>query len=104
MSIKEKLYKFKLLEIKDFFTNKGIQLQHSKKQIRKRNSYSFWKPIVTEVSQHNYSTKDRNNILQKMWNQMDNRHCFHTLTQSVYDLESLALCTEDYDNGYWREE
>ena len=35
---------------------------------------------------------------------MDDRHCFHTMTQSIYDLESLALCTEDYDNGCWREE
>lgn len=96
--------KFKHLNIKDFFTNKGIELRHTKKQIRKRISYHFWKPIVTEVSQNNYSTKDRNNILQKMWNQMDDRHLFATLTQSIYDLESLALCTEDYDNGHWREE
>jgi hypothetical protein len=43
---KEQLDQFKLLEIKDFFTNKGIQLKHTKKQIRSRISYKFWKPIV----------------------------------------------------------
>ena len=103
MSIKEKLYKFKLLEIKDFFTNKGIQLQHSKKQIRKRNSYSFWKNIVDEISP-SLRTFERNKVIQKIWQEMNDRRCFSIMTQSVYDLESLALCTEDYDNGYWREE
>jgi predicted PP-loop superfamily ATPase len=95
--------RFNLLEIEDFFTNKGIELRHTKKQIRKRISYKFWKPIVQQVSS-NIETHKRNNVIQKIWREMDDRHCFQTLTQSVYDLESLALCTEDYDNGYWREE
>ena len=95
--------RFNLLEIEDFFTNKGIQLRHTKKQIRKRVSYNFWKQIVQQVSS-NIKTNERNNVVQKIWREMDDRHCFHTMTQSVYDLESLALCTEDYDNGYWGEE
>lgn len=94
---------FKSLEIEDFFTNKGIQLRHTKKQIRKRISYKFWKPIVEQVNS-SIKSCDRNNVVQKIWREMDDRHCFHTLTQSIYDLESLALCTEDCDNGYWREE
>lgn len=94
--------RFNLLEIEDFFTNKGIQLRHTKKQIRKRISYKFWKPIVEQISS-NIKAPERNNVLQKIWREMDDRHCFHTMTQSVYDLESLALCTEDYDNGCWNE-
>ena len=94
--------RFNLLEIQGFFTNKGIQLRHTKKQIRKRISYQFWKPIVEQISS-NIKASERNNVVQKIWREMDDRHCFHTMTQSVYDLESLALCTEDYDNGHWRE-
>jgi hypothetical protein len=95
--------RFNLLEIKDFFTNKGIQLRYTKKQIRKRISYKFWRQIVQQVSS-NINVSERNNVVQKIWREMDNRHCFHTMTQSIYDLESLALCVEDHDNGYWREE
>jgi len=95
--------RFNLLEIKDFFTNKGIQLRYTKKQIRKRISYKFWRPIVQQVSS-NINVSERNNVVQKIWREMDDRHCFHTMTQSIYDLESLALCVEDNDNGYWREE
>ena len=100
---KEQIYQFKSLEIEDFFTNKGIKLQYPKAQVRRRMSYYFWKPIVAEVSQYNFSKKDRNNILKKMWRQMDQRHLFATHTQANYDLESLALCTEDHDNGHWNE-
>lgn len=99
---KEQLDQFKLLEIKDFFTNKGIQLRHTKKQIRKRISYRFWRPIVEQVSS-NIKSSERNNVVQKIWREMDDRCCFHSLTQSIYDLESLALCTEDHDNGHWNE-
>ena len=95
--------RFNLLEIQDFFTNKGIQLRHTKKQIRKRVSYRFWKNIVDEISP-SLRTSERNKVIQKIWQEMNDRRCFSTMTQSVYDLESLALCTEDYDNGYWREE
>ena len=98
-----KKIRFNLLETEDFFTNKGIQLRHTRKQIRKRISYKFWKPIVQQVSS-NIKLSERNNVVQKIWREMDHRHCFHTMTQSVYDLESLALCTEDYDNGCWGEE
>ena len=94
--------RFNLLEIQDFFTNKGIQLRHTKKQIRKRVSYKFWKPIVQQISL-NVRASERNKVVQKIWREMYDRHCFHTLTQSIYDLESLALCTEDYDNGCWNE-
>lgn len=95
--------RFNLLEIQDFFTNKGIQLRHTKKQIRKRVSYNFWKPIVRQVSLH-LRASERNKVVQKIWREMDDRHCFHTMTQSIYDLESLALCTEDHDHGCWNEE
>ncbi len=96
--------RFKFLEIEDFFTNKGVELRHTKKQIRKRISYKFWSSIVKQVSLNIIISCERNKVVQKIWKNMDDRHCFHTLTQSVYDLESLALCTEDYDNGYRGEE
>jgi hypothetical protein len=53
--------RFNLLEIQDFFTNKGIQLRHTKKQIRKRVSYKFWKPIVQQISL-NVRASERNKV------------------------------------------
>ena len=93
--------RFNLLEIEDFLQIKVFNYD-IQKQIRKRISYKFWKPIVEQISS-NIKAPERNNVLQKIWREMDDRHCFHTMTQSVYDLESLALCTEDYDNGCWNE-
>ena len=66
-------------------------------------SYYFWKPIVAEVSQYNFSKKDRNNILKKNVETNGSKTLFATHTQANYDLESLALCTEDHDNGHWNE-
>lgn len=102
MTQNERLLKFKCLNVNDFFANKGVKVFHSEKQIRKRTSYMFWKPIVEKVS-NKFSPNKRNEILQKMWNQMDSRCFFGSFTQANYDLESLALCTKDCDNGHWRE-
>lgn len=99
----KRIYDFKILDADDFFTKDGFKVKHSEKQIRKRVSYNFWQPIVQQVSQNNYTAKDRNNILKKMWNQMDQRSFFGSHTQANYDLESLALCAKDYDDGHWRE-
>ena len=104
MTQAERLLKFKCLNANDFFANKGVKVFHGEKQIRKRVSYMFWKPIVEQINQHNNNTNTRNNILKNMWNQMDGRGLFSSHTQANYDLESLALCTKDCDNGHWREE
>ena len=103
MTEAERLLKFKSLTANDFFANKGVKVFHAEKQIRKRTSYMFWRPIVEQINQHNTNTNTRNKILQNMWNQMDNRSFFGSYTQANYDLESLALCTKDCDNGHWRE-
>jgi len=102
MTQAERLLKFKCLNVNDFFANKGIKVFHSEKQIRKRTSYTFWQPIVQEIG-NKFPTNKRNEMLQKMWNQMDKRCFFGSFTQANYDLESLALCTKDCDNGHWRE-
>jgi hypothetical protein len=103
MTQAERLRKFKCLNVNDFFANKGVKVFHSEKQIRKRTSYTFWQPIVEQVA-NKFPPNKRNEMLQKMWNQMDDRHFFGSFTQANYDLESLALCTKDCDNGHWREE
>jgi len=102
MTQAERLRKFKCLNVNDFFANKGVKVFHSEKQIRKRTSYTFWQPIVEQIG-NKFPPNKRNEILQKMWNQMDSRHFFGSFTQANYDLESLALCTKDCDNGHWRE-
>ena len=102
MTQAERLLKFKCLNVNDFFANKGVKVFHSEKQIRKRTSYTFWQPIVEQIG-NKFPPNKRNEILQKMWNQMDSRHFFGSFTQANYDLESLALCTKDCDNGHWRE-
>lgn len=102
MTQSERLLKFKCLNANDFFANKGVKVFHTEKQIRKRISYTFWKPIVEQIA-NKFSINKRNEMLQKMWNQMDDRHFFGSFTQANYDLESLALCTKDCDNGHWRE-
>lgn len=98
----ERLRKFKCLNVNDFFANKGVKVFHTEKQIRKRTSYTFWKPIVEQIA-NKFPPNKRNEMLQKMWNQMDERCFFGSFTQANYDLESLALCTKDCDNGHWRE-
>ena len=103
MTQAERLLKFKSLNANDFFANKSIEVFHGEKQIRKRTSYMFWRPIVEEINANNTNTNTRNNILKNMWNQMDKRSFFGSFTQANYDLESLALCTKDCDNGDWRE-
>jgi len=103
MTQNERLLKFKCLNVNDFFANKGVKVFHSEKQIRKRTSYTFWQPIVEQIG-NKFPPNKRNEILQKMWNQMDSRHFFGSFTQANYDLESLALCTKDCDNRYRREE
>jgi len=103
MTQAERLLKFKCLNVNDFFANKGVKVFHSEKQIRKRTSYTFWQPIVEQIG-NKFPPNKRNEILQKMWNQMDSRHFFGSFTQANYDLESLALCTKDCDNRYRREE
>lgn len=102
MTQAERLLKFKCLNANDFFANKGIKVFHSEKQIRKRKSYTFWQPIVEQIG-NKFSPNKRNKMLQNMWNQMDKRCFFGSFTQANYDLESLALCTKDCDNGHWRE-
>jgi hypothetical protein len=103
MTQAERLLKFKSLNANDFFANKGVKVFHAEKQIRKRTSYMFWRPIVEEINANNSNTNMRNNILKNMWNQMDKRCFFGSFTQANYYLESLALCTKDCDNGHWRE-
>jgi len=103
MTQAERLRKFKCLNVNDFFANKGVKVFHSEKQIRKRTSYTFWQPIVEQIG-NKFPPNKRNEILQKMWNQMDSRHFFGSFTQANYDLESLALCTKDCDNRHRREE
>jgi len=103
MTQNERLLKFKCLNVNDFFANKGVKVFHSEKQIRKRTSYTFWQPIVEQIG-NKFPPNKRNEILQKMWNQMDSRHFFGSFTQANYDLESLALCTKDCDNRHRREE
>jgi len=100
----DRIFKFKCLNVNDFFANKGVKVFHSEKQIRKRISYMFWKPIVEQINEHNQNPNNRNNILKNMWNQMDKRCFFGSFTQANYDLESLALCTKDCDNRHRREE
>ena len=102
MTQAERLLKFKCLNVNDFFANKGVKVFHSEKQIRKRTSYTFWQPIVEQIA-NKFPPNKRNEILQKMWDQMDKRSFFGSYTQANYDLESLALCTKDCDNGHWRE-
>lgn len=103
MTQAERLLKFKCLNTNDFFANKGVKVFHSEKQIRKRKSYTFWQPIVEQIG-NKFSPNKRNKMLQNMWNQMDKRCFFGSFTQANYDLESLALCTKDCDDGHWREE
>ena len=56
---------------------------------------------MEEINANNSNANTRNNILKNMWNQMVKR-CFSGHMLKNYDLESLALCTKDCDNGHWK--
>jgi len=99
--INKKLTSFKILDFEDFPDSNKITTFHKDKQIHKRISYKFWKKIVETMT--NLPLIEKISLCEQIWNQMDNRHCFHTLTQSRFDLESLALCLKE-SNGCRREE
>lgn len=80
MTQAERLLKFKCLNVNDFFANKGVKVFHTEKQIRKRTSYTFWKPIVEQIA-NKFPINKRNQMLQKMWDQMDKR-CFFWIIYS----------------------
>lgn len=67
-----------------------VEIQHKPSQIRKRISYCFWKPIVERMKGLSYKRLIGSACV--VWHQMDTRHCFGTMKQAGYDLESLALC------------
>ena len=67
-----------------------VEIQHNPAQIRKRISYWFWKPIVERMKGLSYKRLVASACV--VWHQMDARHCFGTMKQAGYDLESLALC------------
>lgn len=98
--LNNKLCTFKYLDFEDLIEVNNIKLFHKEEQIRKRMSYSFWKNIVDKMKYLNLIEKI--SLCKQIWNQMDCRHCFHTLTQSRFDLESLALCLKESD-GHRRE-
>ena len=91
-----KVYSFKYLDFEDLIEANNIKLFHKEKQIRGRKSYSFWIKIVNQMK--NLNLIEKISLCKQIWNQMDDRHCFHTLTQSRFDLESLALCLKE-SNG-----
>ena len=67
-----------------------VEIQHKPSQIRKRISYCFWKPIVERMKVLSYKRLVASACV--VCHQMDGRHCFGTMKQAGYDLESLALC------------
>ena len=90
-----KLCTFKYLDFEDLIEANNIKLFHKEKQIRGRKSYSFWKGIVDKMKDLNLIEKI--SLCKQVWLQMDNRSCFHSCTQSRFDLESLALCLKESD-------
>lgn len=91
--INKKLTSFKYLDFKDLIEANNITTFHKHKQIHKRISYKFWKKIVETMM--NLALIEQISLCEQIWNQMDDRHCFHSLTQSRFDLESLALCLKE---------
>jgi hypothetical protein len=97
----QKLCSFKFLDFEDLIEPNKITTFHKDKQIHKRISYKFWKKIVERMM--NLPLIEKISLCEQIWNQMDNRLCFHSHTQSRFDLESLALCLKE-SNGCRREE
>ena len=93
--LNNKVYAFKYLDFEDLIEPNNIKLVHKEKQIRKRISYSFWKSIVDSMK--DLKSIEKISLCKQIWNQMDNRSCFNTYTQSRFDLESLALCLKECD-------
>jgi len=75
-----------------------VNIKYTPKQIRKRKSYFFWKPIVEETK--NLPVKYRQNISSQIWQQMNDSHKFGTEKQSEYELESLAFCLLEAEGKY----
>jgi hypothetical protein len=67
-----------------------VDVKYSSKQIKKRRSYNFWKPIIQETK--NLPIKYREKISTQIWQQMNDAHKFGSEKQSEYELESLAFC------------
>ena len=75
-----------------------VELKYPKKQIRKRLSYQFWKPIIQEMDNIPYFK--RVCIASRVWSEMDDRKNFGTMKQACFDLESLALCLIESNNNH----
>jgi len=95
VSLNNKVCPFKYLDFEDLIEPNNIKLFHKEKQIRNRISYSFWKSIVDSMK--DLKLIEKISLCKQIWNQMDNRSCFNTYTQSRFDLESLALCLKECD-------
>ena len=90
-----KLYKKTICmpQVQSWDGNKGglfdIKIRHKPKQIRKRISYSFWKPIVDKMSWMPFEKMVE--CASTMWDQMDRSHKFGTMKQAGYELVSMAV-------------
>lgn len=98
--INNKVFAFKYLDFEDLIKANNIKFFHEEKQIHKRISYKFWKQIVERMI--DLPLIEKISLCKQIWNQMDDRKCFHSCTQSRFDLESLALCLKESD-GHRRE-
>lgn len=91
--LNNKVCAFKFLDFEDLIKANNIKLFHKEKQIKKRVSYSFWKSIVDSMK--DLKLIEKISLCKQIWNEMDNRNCFQSYTQSRFDLESLALCLKE---------
>jgi hypothetical protein len=65
------------------------------KQIRKRQSYNYWKKLYLEI-QYPLTAFD---ILDMIFREIDEYHGFKYATNAFYAKESLELFKHDIENG-----
>uniref|UniRef100_A0A6M3K3E7 Uncharacterized protein n=1 Tax=viral metagenome TaxID=1070528 RepID=A0A6M3K3E7_9ZZZZ len=74
-------------------TEVGIEIHYPPEQIRKRQSYTFWKQLHEWLS----LPRTKEEIMMKIYEILDRKYAFGTASQAFYANESLNQILKDLE-------